>query len=74
MVKEYIIGIMVVFMKEIGLIIICKEKEFILGQMEKNILVIMKMIKKMDMEFIFIVMVENMKENGLMVKCMELEI
>lgn len=42
----------------------------IVGKMVKDMKVIMKMIKKMDLVYFFIMMEENMKECGLMVNNM----
>lgn len=67
----FINGIMVVFIRESGLIIICKDRVSINGQMVKSILGIMKMIRKMDLGFFYIMMGEDMKVNGLMANSME---
>lgn len=69
----FINGSMVVFIEVSGLIIICMDKVNINGQMERNIVEIMKMIRKMALEYFYIMMGENMKVNGLMVNSMEKE-
>ena len=67
----FINGIMVAFIRESGLIIICKDRGSINGRMVRSIVEIMKMIKKMDLGFFYIMMEENMKVNGLMENSME---
>lgn len=68
-----IIGQMGEFIKDHGRIIKCMEKEYINGQMEEYIMVLMWMIKNKGLENISGQMGDNILENGMMVNNMEKE-
>jgi hypothetical protein len=57
-------GLMEMYIKEIGLMIVEKEKELLNGQIKIFMMVIGKIIKKTVLEFIKEQMVIYIKENG----------
>jgi len=74
MAMEPIVGVMEDNIKENGETIRCTEKEFLLGQMEENTMVIMLMTRNKDMVNLFGLTERSIKDIGKMVSNMELDI